>query len=217
MEVPAYTATGEERAAKVELPSDIFDGTVHEVALHQVATAIQAHQRQGTAATKTREAVRGGGRKPWRQKGTGRARAGTIRSPLWRGGAVVFGPQPRSYDVKVSRKLKQLAIRSALNARALDGDLVVVDALKLDEPRTKAVAALLEGVGATGRKTLLLTDGLDRTVYLSARNIPRVTVKPWGEASAYDLLWAEMVIVEASALGGRPESEAAEDVGGGDQ
>lgn len=207
MEVTGYTTQGEAQKARAALPESVFDGTVNEHALHQVVTAILAHQRQGTAATKTRGAVRGGGRKPWRQKGTGRARAGTIRSPLWRGGSVVFGPQPRSYDVRVPRKVKRLAIRSALNARAVEGRVAVVDALELEEPRTKEIAGLIKGIGVEGRNVLLLTDGNKPNVYLSGRNIPGLMVCPWGEASAYDLLWSDLVLIEAPALAGDVATE----------
>lgn len=211
MEVTAYTRQGEARKARAALPEATFDGTVNEHALHQVVTAILAHQRQGTASTKTRGEVRGGGRKPWRQKGTGRARVGTVRSPLWRGGAVVFGPHPRSYDVRVPRKVKRLAIRSALNARAAEGSLALVEPLDLEEPRTREVSALIKGIGAEGRNVLLLTDGTKRNVYLSGRNLPGVMVRPWGEASAYDVLWSDLVLIESSALtdDGTPEGDQA--------
>ncbi len=196
MEAKAYTATGEARSEGVELPEPLFDGTVHEAALHQVVTAIRANDRQGTASTKDRSTITGGGRKPWRQKGTGRARHGSIRSPLWRGGAVTFGPKPRDFDVRVPKKVRRLAIQSALNARAREGALVIVEPLELEEPRTKSVVALLDGIGREERRTILLTDGLKRTVHLSARNIPGVEVKPWGQASAYDLLKAQLVVIE---------------------
>jgi len=217
MKVTAYTATGEERSEPAQLPTEVFDGTVHEGAMHQVVTAILAHDRQGTASTKTRGFVRGGSSKPWRQKGTGRARAGTIRSPLWRGGGVTFGPQPRSYDAKVPRKLRRLATQSALNVRALDGDLGVVEPLELEEPKTRVIAALVDGVGATGANVLLLTDGLKRTVYLSARNIQGVIVRPWGNASAYDILWADVVLVESTALEPTDSTEATEQAAGEDE
>ena len=205
MKAKAYTAAGKARSGKFELPGDLFDGTVNEAVLHQVVTAIQANGRQGTHSTKTRKTVKGGKNKPWRQKGTGRARAGSIRASQWRGGAVVFGPQPRSYRAQIPKGLKQLAIRSALNARALDGSLVVIEPLTIDEPRTKAIVELLESIEASGN-VVLLTDGLKRDVYLSARNLPGVLVRPWGEASAYDLLWSDVLIIEDSAL----EAAAAE-------
>ena len=200
MEARAYKTDGTPHPEGVELPASPFDGTVNETVLHDVVTAIRAHGRQGTASTKTRGFVSGGGRKPWRQKGTGRARAGTIRSPIWRGGGVVFGPSPRSYDQRTPRKVRQLARRSALNARALEDRLVVIDPLELEEPKTKSIVSLLDHLDVGSQNVLFLTDGLKRQVYLSARNIPNAQVRPWGEASAYDILWADVVIVEASVF-----------------
>lgn len=213
MKAQRYTTEGD-AAGEVELPEALFDGTVHEPALHQVVTAIQARQRQGTASTKTRSTITGGSRKPWRQKGTGRARHGSIRSPIWSGGAVTFGPQPRDYDVKVPRKMKRLAIQSALNARALEGNLVMVEPLELEEPRTRTVAGFLEALEADEERVLILTNGLKRVVYLSARNIPGVEVRPWGEASAYDILRARLVVVEEGAWeAGADEDEEGEGEG----
>ena len=156
--------------------------------------------RQGTHSSKTRSEVSGSGAKPWRQKGTGRARAGTIRSPLWRGGSVVFGPQPRSYSLKVPKRLRQLAIQSALNARALDGDLALLEPVDFPEPKTRQLVELLASIGATDDNVLIMTAGYKPNVYLAARNLKRVKVLPWGEASAYDVLWADMVLVEADAF-----------------
>jgi large subunit ribosomal protein L4 len=209
MKAKAYTTTGKARSADYELPEAVFDGTVNESVLHQVVTAYRANQRQGTHATKTRNTIAGGGRKPWRQKGTGRARAGTIRSPLWRGGAVIFGPQPRDYSTRVPKQVRRLAIHSALNARALEGALVVVEPFGLDKPHTRTLVEFLEALDAERRNILILTAGVKREVYLSARNIPGVEVRPWGEASAYDLLWSDLVIVEESALREQTGSEAA--------
>lgn len=213
MEVATYTAEGPE-PNPARLPASIFDGEVNEAVLHQVVTAIRAHARQGTASTKNRATITGGGRKPWRQKGTGRARHGSIRSPLWTGGAVTFGPQPRDYDPKVPRRLRRLAVRSALNARASEGDVALFRAPELEAPKTRAIAGLLSAAGAAGRKVLLLTDGLNRLVWLSARNLPDVEVRPWGEASAYDVLWADLVLIEATALEGgdrAPDAAASEE------
>lgn len=212
MEVTAYEVDGTE-AKSVQLPESIFDGEVNESVLHQVVTAIRAHSRQGNAATRTRQMIRGGSRKPWRQKGTGRARHGSIRSPLWRGGAVTFGPLPRDYDPKISRRLRRLAVRSALNARALEGDLALFRAPELEEPKTKTVAGFLAALGASDRKVLLLTNGPNRTLHLSTRNIPGVALMPWGQMSAYDILRADLVLIEAAALespeaaAGDPEGE----------
>jgi large subunit ribosomal protein L4 len=199
MKAKSYTAAGEARSASVTLPERLFDGTVNEDALHQVVTALLAHRRQGTHSTKTRQTIAGGGRKPWRQKGTGRARAGSVRSPLWRGGAVIFGPQPRDYAPQVPKQLKRLAIHSALNARARDGELIVVEPFGFDAPKTKRLAEFLAAIEAEGN-VLVLTDGLQRELYLSGRNIPNLKILPWGEASAYDVLWANLVVVEEPAL-----------------
>lgn len=199
MKAKAYTAAGVERGDSVSLPPDLFDGVVNESVLHQVVTALLAHKRQGTHSTKTRQTIRGGGAKPWRQKGTGRARAGSNRSPLWRGGAVTFGPQPRDYAPQIPRKLKRLAISSALNARAADGAVIAVESLTMDAPRTKAIVDFVKAIEADGN-VIMLTDGLKRDVYLSARNVPGVLVRQWGEASAYDILWADLVVVEETAL-----------------
>lgn len=199
MNAEAYTAEGAEAGDPVELPEEPFDGTINRDVLHQVVTALQARSRQGTASTKNRANITGGGSKPWRQKGTGRARHGSIRSPIWAGGAVTFGPHPRDYRPRIPKQMNRLAIKSALNARAREGRLVVVEPLGLEEPRTRAVAGLLEELGFDGDNVLLLTAGLNQTVHLSGRNIPDLEVRPWGEASAYDILWAARVIVERDA------------------
>ena len=199
MKAKAYTAAGVERGDSVSLPASLFNGIVNESVLHQVVTALLAHKRQGTHSTKTRQTIRGGGAKPWRQKGTGRARAGSNRSRLWRGGAVTFGPQPRDYAPQIPRKLKRLAISSALNARAADGAVIAVESMAMDAPRTKAIVEFVKAVKADGN-VIVLTDGLKRDLYLSARNVPGVLIRPWGEASAYDILWADLVVVEETAL-----------------
>lgn len=209
LEAPLFSSAGA-RAASVTLPADLFDGTVHEPVLHQAVTTYLNNQRQGTAATRTRAKVSGGNQKPWRQKGTGRARQGTIRAPHWRGGGTVFGPSPRDYRTAIPARVRQLARRSALNARAREGALLVVEELAFAAPRTAQLAALLEKLGAAGRKTLLLTHGVKRTVYLSGRNLPTVRVLPFGDASAYDVLWSDVLVVEQPALGGEvtPVAEA---------
>jgi large subunit ribosomal protein L4 len=201
LEAPLFSSAGA-RSASVALPADLFDGTVHEPVLHQAVTAYLNNQRQGTAATRTRAKVSGGNQKPWRQKGTGRARQGTIRAPHWRGGGTVFGPIPRDYRTGIPTRVRQLARRSALNARAREGALLVVEELAYAAPKTAQLTALLEKLGAAGRKTLFLTHGLKRTVYLSGRNVPSVKVLPFTDASAYDILWAEVLVVEQPALGG---------------
>ena len=199
MNVATYSSDGTAGAERT-LPETPFDGMVNEDVLHQVVTAVLANRRQGTASTKTRSTVRGGSRKPWRQKGTGRARAGSIRSALWRGGSVVFGPQPRSYRVRVPKRIRRLAIRSALNTRAMHGDLALIEPLGFDPPKTRRIAALLASLGRESENVLLLTEGHKPDVHLSARNLPGVRVLPWGEASAYDILWSDLVLVESSVF-----------------
>ncbi|NIQ58770.1 MAG: 50S ribosomal protein L4 [Gemmatimonadetes bacterium] len=199
MKAPIITIEGETSGER-DLPETLFDGVVHEPAMWQTVKAYLANQRQGTASTKNRAAVRGGSRKPWRQKGTGRARQGSIRSPQWRGGGRVFGPTPdRNYKQDVPKKVRWLARRSAYNARAQDGRLLVVEALELDAPKTKRIVAMLEKAEVLGN-VLILTDGHKPEVWKSARNLQGVQVRPFGEESAYDVLWADTVIVEAAAL-----------------
>jgi large subunit ribosomal protein L4 len=194
-----YSATGESVETR-ELPQDPFDGLVHEAALHQVIKAYLANQRQGNAATKTRGEVSGGKRKAWRQKGTGRARQGSIRAPHWKGGGVAFGPSPRSYHQDIPKKVKQLARRSAFNVRALADQVAVVEGLSFEAPRTRQMAELLGKLEANGKRVLILTDGIKREVILSARNLQNVEVMPYREASAYDVMVAKQLIIEAGAL-----------------
>jgi large subunit ribosomal protein L4 len=197
------TAEGEKTGER-DLPEVLFDGAVHEAAMWQVVKAYLANQRQGTASTKTRADVAGGARKPWRQKGTGRARQGSIRSPQWRGGGSVFGPRPnRNFKQDVPKQVKWLARRSAYNVRAQDGGVYLIDPIQLEAPKTKAIAALLAAAGVPRNaelNVLMLTDGHKPLVHRSARNIPGVLVRPFGQESAYDLLWADTLIIEAPAL-----------------
>ncbi len=200
IEAPLYSASGEKRKKAFALPAEYFDGTVNRAVLHQSVRAFRNNQRQGTHQTKTRSLVSGGGEKPWRQKGTGRARQGSIRSAQWRGGATVFGPSPRDYTTPVNRKVRALALRSALNARAAEGALAVVEGWELTAPKTADFAALCDRWGASDQKILVLTHGMNRPIYLSARNLPSVEVMPYAEATAYHILWADSVVVEQAAL-----------------
>jgi large subunit ribosomal protein L4 len=204
IEATLYTAAGAKAKGAFPLPAETFDGTVNQPVLHRVVVAQLNNQRQGTAATKTRSFVSGGNQKPWRQKGTGRARQGSTRAPHWRGGGIVFGPQPRDYTTAVPRKVKALARKSALNARAGEGALHVLERVALESPKTRALVAVLEAMGLGGRKVLLLTHGLNRNAWLSGRNLATVQVMPFAEASAYDLLWSDAVVVEQQALTDTP-------------
>ena len=202
IEAPHYSASGSKHKSAFALPAELFDGTVHEPVLHQAIKTHLANQRQGTAKTKTRSFISGGNQKPWRQKGTGRARQGSIRSPLWRGGGIVFGPIPRDYRAELPRKVRQLARRSALNARAREGSLLVVEAMQFEAPKTSQLAGLLDKLGLEGKKVLVLSNGLNRNLYLSGRNLPSAQVMSFSDASAYDVLWSDAVVVEQTALGG---------------
>ncbi|MGD2215607.1 MAG: 50S ribosomal protein L4 [Gemmatimonadales bacterium] len=195
-----FKADGKAGSART-LPADPFDGVVHEASLHAAVKAHLANLRQGTAVAKTRSQVRGGGRKPWRQKGTGRARVGSIRSPIWRGGGVVFPPTQRSYRLDLPKKVRRLARRSAFNARAVEDRVIVLEDLSMESPKTRELAKLLDKLGIADEKVLILTAERRENVFLSARNLPNVEVRPYGNESAYDVLWADSVVIEESALG----------------
>lgn len=193
-----FKADGKKGRAR-ELPETLFDGVVNESAMHLAVKAYLSNQRQGTASAKNRAAVRGGSRKPWRQKGTGRARQGTIRAAQWAGGGRAFPPIPHGWRQKLPKKQRQLARRSALNDRAENERVLLVDLPKLDAPKTASLRELFKA-GEVEGKILLLTDGRNENVYLSARNLPHVTVMPFGEESVYDVLWAGTVVIERSAI-----------------
>lgn len=193
-----YKADGKKGRARA-LPESVFDGVVNEAVMHQVVKAYLSNQRQGTAAAKSRGQVAGGSRKPWRQKGTGRARQGTIRAVQWEGGGIAFPPIPHSWRQRVPKKVKALARRSALNDRAENDRVVIADLPTGDAPKTRDLVAYVAALGAEG-KVLILTDGQNERIHLSARNVQTVKVLPFGEESVYDVLWAETVVIERSAL-----------------
>jgi large subunit ribosomal protein L4 len=204
IEAPHYAAAGAKKSAEFALPGGYFDGDVNEAVLHTAVRAYLNNQRQGTAATKTRSFVSGGNQKPWKQKGTGRARAGSSRSPLWRGGGIVFGPSPRDYRTDIPRKVRLLARRSALNTRAATGGFLVVEPLAFSSPKTGQLVELITKLGVAEKKVLILTHGVHEALYLSSRNLPRVHVMNYAEAAAYDVLWADVVVVEEGALSDEP-------------
>src|SRR5687767_8229179 len=198
-----YTAQGTERD-RVQLPADLFDGTVNMPVMHQAVKAFLANQRQGNASTKTRGLVVGGNQKPWKQKGTGRARQGSIRAPNWVGGGTVFGPIPRSYAQYVPRQVRALARKSAFNARARENAIVVIETFDFDAPKTKQLQALVERLGGANKKVLVLTNGTKPNVFLSGRNLPDIHVMPYADVSTYHVLWSELVVIEQGALTGEP-------------
>ena len=170
--------------------------------MHQAVKAYLANQRQGNAATKTRRYVVGGNQKPWKQKGTGRARAGSTRAPHWRGGGTVFGPIPRSYAQYVPRQVRALARKSALNARARENAIFVIDRFDYDAPKTSRLKALDRSPRRrASRRCSILTDGAKPNVFLSGRNLPTVHVMPYSDVSTYHILWSDVVLIEASAIG----------------
>jgi large subunit ribosomal protein L4 len=198
MEVPVYNITGQP-VGKVELDKNIFDGEVNEAVLYQAIKMYEANLRQGNASTKTRSEVRGGGKKPWKQKGTGRARAGTIRSPLWRGGGKVFGPHPRDYSYSIPRALKKTALISSLNVKLNDKELIVLDDITIAKPKTKDLAAILRGVKAED-KPLVVLDAKDETLIRASRNIAGLMLRDYGALNAYDVIKQHKLILAKKTL-----------------
>lgn len=196
---PLYTADGVETGT-VELDPDIFGIEPNMAVMHQVVTAQLAAKRAGTHSTKTRAEVRGGGTKPWRQKGLGRARQGSIRSPQWVGGGVAHGPKPRDYSQRTPKKMKRLALRSALSARAAESQIKVVETFDVwDEPKTKKAVALLAAMGVTG-KVLLIAENHERIAITSFRNLDHVIALNLGQANTYDVLWADTIVMSRGTL-----------------
>lgn len=196
-EAPILAESGASK--KLKLSDEAFGVRFHEALVHQSVRAEQAARRRGTAASKTRGLVSGGGAKPWRQKGTGRARAGSSRSPLWTGGGVVFGPQPRSYTFKVNRKERQAALRSALSLHAGRDSIAILDASAFSQPKTKQALAVLDGWGRPG-STLVVLDASERDAALSFRNLDRVAVLTPESVGIADLLSAASLLVSETAL-----------------
>lgn len=194
-----FTADGT-AAGEVELSSDVFGIEPNTAVMHQVVTAQLAAARAGTHSTKTRAEVRGGGRKPWRQKGLGRARHGSIRSPQWAGGGVAHGPKPRDYSQRTPKKMKRLALRSALSVRASEGQIKVVESFEpWDLPRTKQAIELLEAMAVPG-KVLLIAEDHEKTAIKSFRNLRHVIASSLGQANTYDVLWADTIVMSQRTL-----------------
>ncbi|MCM8765864.1 MAG: 50S ribosomal protein L4 [Candidatus Omnitrophica bacterium] len=199
-----YDAEGKENE-KIHLDPGIFDGKVNTELLYQVKLMYEARQRQGTASTKTRGEVRGGGKKPWRQKGTGRARMGSIRSPLWRGGGKVFGPKPRDYAYRLPRKTLVKALQSSLNLRWGEDNLrLISEEINLEKPKTKNFQQILKGLHLKG-KVLFIFKEIKPEIKITSRNIPGVTVKAAREVNALDILYNDKVVLTPSALSGLME------------
>jgi len=186
------------KVGDIELAPEVFEVEIQPEILNLVVRYQRAAKRQGTHATKNRALITGGGRKPWRQKGTGRARAGSSRSPLWRGGATTFGPQPRDYSFKVNKKVRKLALQMALSSRVSEQKLTVVKSIELAEVKTKAFAAVADKLGLG--KTLIVAKDADEKLVLSARNMPHIKVIEADKLNVYDvLLYPELVMLETAA------------------
>ena len=193
-----YDMTGKV-VGEIELNDAVFGIEPNTVVMHEAVKNYLANQRQGTQSTLTRAAVRGGGRKPWRQKGTGRARQGSTRAPQWTHGGIALGPKPRDYSYHMNKKSRQLAIKSALSAKAANGDILVIDNLELNEVKTKNFVKFLSDVGVSG-KALVVTPEVRKNVVLSARNIPGVRTTISSIISVYDILRADKFIVDKAAV-----------------
>lgn len=200
MQLKVLTKTGAESGETIELNPAIFEIEPNDHAIYMDVRSIMANQRQGTHKVKSRGEVRGGGKKPYRQKGTGGARRGSQRSPLLPGGGAIFGPRPHDYVVKINKKVKQLARKSALSYKAKASAIVVVEDFKMEQIKTKEMAAVLKNLGLNDKKTLFLTAGKDETLYKSGRNIPYLAVLEAEKASTYDILNCKTLLLQKSAV-----------------
>ncbi len=200
MQVKVLKKDGSESGETVELNPTVFEIEPNDHAIYMDVRSLMANQRQGTHKVKSREEVRGGGKKPYRQKGTGGARRGTQRSPLMPGGGAIFGPRPHDYVLKVNRKMKTLARKSALSYKAKEAAIVVVEDFAPDTIKTKEVAAVLKNLGLDGKKTLMLTAGKNETLYKSGRNIDRLHILEANKAATYDILNSKVLLFQKSAV-----------------
>jgi len=185
---------------KINLVDGIFGGEVKTGVLHDAIVNYLANQRQGTHATKTKGLVSGGGKKPWKQKSTGRARSGSIRSPLWRGGGIIFGPQPRDYSYAIPKKARKLALKAALSGKLKDGEITVIDDLSFDKPKTKEIVAILKNLNCNGKSTLIVVPEYNEKVMLSARNIPGVMVRRASDLNTYDVVTHNRLLATKKAI-----------------
>ena len=199
MEIPVYSKEGE-KVDNLQLDDKKFGGPIHKKLLRDAIIMYEANKRQGTACTKTKGEVAGGGRKPWAQKHTGRARAGSIRSPLWKGGGVSHGPKPRDYSFSIPKKARRLALYTALSAKARDNELVVIDDLNFAVPKTRQMVSILKALNIDNSSCLIVIPKASETVWKSARNIPYVKVMTSTELNAYEVLRPKKVLLTKEAL-----------------
>jgi large subunit ribosomal protein L4 len=188
------------KVGEAELPAAIFEAEIKESLLHDVVVSQLASRRSGTHKTKTRAEVRGGGVKPWKQKGTGRARAGSIRSPLFRGGGIIFGPSPRSYAYRIPKKMRAAALRSALSVKAAENAITIVDQIAFDAPKTRQAADTVAALGLAGKKILLVLAARNEAVEKSFRNLDKVSIIMTEGVNVYDVLNAEAILATHDAI-----------------
>ncbi|MFZ1517281.1 MAG: 50S ribosomal protein L4 [Ignavibacteriaceae bacterium] len=200
MTLDVYKIDGSKSGEKIDLSDSIFAIEPNDHAIYLSVKSFLANQRQGTSKAKERGEVRGGGKKPWKQKGRGGARAGTSRSPLWVGGGTIFGPRPRDYRQDIPKKLRRLARKSAFSYKLKDEQLLVVEDFNIDQPKTKEFSKILSALKISGKKVLLLTEVNNPNIYKSGRNIPKVKVLEAAKASTYDLLNNQILILQKSAV-----------------
>ncbi len=200
MKLDLYKTDGTASSKKVQLDDNIFGIEPNDHAIYLAVKSYLANQRQGTHKAKERSEVSGGGKKPWKQKGRGGARAGTTRSPLWVGGGTIFGPRPRNYRQNLNKKVKSLARKSALSYKVKDEQLYIVEDFNFEEPKTKEFVNILNALDVKGKKILLLTNGKLETVFKSGRNIPKVKILEASKASTYDILNNQVLLIQKSAL-----------------
>lgn len=200
MKLPIFTTEGKDSGDNIELADSIFGIKPNETAIYEDVRRYMANQRQGTSNTKERGQVRGGGRKAYRQKGTGQARRGSIRSPLLKGGGTVFGPSPRDYSFNLPKKTKRLARKSAWSAKAADEAITIIDNISIDEPKTRKVADILKNLDVEDQKVLILSAETDKILYKSARNIPNVQVLEANKPTTYQILDADVILIQKDAV-----------------
>ncbi len=201
MQLKVFKIDGSESAEHIDLPANVFEFEPNHHLIYQAVRTYLSNQRQGTHKTKGRSEVSGGGKKPWRQKGRGTARAGTSRSPLWVGGGTIHGPVPRLYKLKMTKKAVLIARKSALSLKAKAGEIIVVEDIGFEKPKTKDFSSIIKNLNLDGKKVLMLTPVHNENVYKSGRNIPKINILNAGDAATYDLVNNQVILIQKSALG----------------
>jgi large subunit ribosomal protein L4 len=200
MKLNVLKQDGSDSGVQVDLQDAIFAVTPNHQVMYEDVRSYLSNQRQGTAKTKTRREVRGGGKKAFKQKGTGGARRGSLRSPLLKGGGTIFGPEPRDYTIRLTKKMRQLARKSALTYKAQENAIIVVEDFTFEAPKTKSFTAVLKNLNLEGRKVLFLTPGSDSNMYLSGRNVPKVSILEANKPSTYEIMDAEVLVIQHSGV-----------------